>query len=270
MTTSPHPLDRALVDGVAMPRTSVRLALDDAGVARGDGVFETVGVWGGRPFRLGDHLERLARSLEVMALPPTDLDRLIHECESLLGGVRADAALRLFVTATGTRVVALGPAPQRPPLRTLSPQPAPWISAEGIGGAKTMSYAPNMAATRRAQAEGADDALLVSVPDGLVLEGPTFGVTFVRRGVLCVPSTDLGIVDSISRRAVLDAAVAAEVPVVEGGWPLLTLAGVTEVLVSSALRPLTAIRGIVGWTYGASPVGAALGAALARARGVAG
>jgi len=202
-------IPRALIDGLAFPLADAALPLLDDGFARGDGAFETIGVWDGRPFRLADHLARLAGSLAAIGLPAPDLALLEAEARSLLDGVGSmDAALRCYVTASGTRVLTLTARPQRPELRHLVPLPAPWIrplGSYGPAGAKSMSYTPNMASSRAARAAGGDDALLVSL-EGFVLEGPTFGVAWVDHDTVRAPEVALGIVDSITRRTVLDAA----------------------------------------------------------------
>ena len=233
-----------MVNGKRQPLAAASLAITDDGAVRGDGAFETVGVWGGRPFRLADHLQRLTASLTAVALPPVDLDLVAAEAKSLLQGVSDDGALRIYVTASGTRVLTVAPPPQRPDTATLNPQSAPWIRPVGSfppAGAKTMSYGSNMAATRRAQQRGADDALLVSL-EGWVLEGPTFAVLWAADGALYSAPVSLGIVDSISRRTVLELAVDEGLAVVEEPRPLDALLAADEVMVCSAVRALLPIR----------------------------
>lgn len=264
---------RARIDGApAVPLAAAALSLLDAGVSRGDGAFETVGVWGGRPFRLTDHLDRLESSLAALALPPPPRELIRADADGLLDAVTTDAALRIYVTATGTRLLTISPLPDRPDPEVLVSQPAPWIRPTGeysAAGAKSMSYGPNMAASRRAAREGGDDALLVSMPEGHVLEGPTFGIAFAVAGVLHVPDPALGIIDSISRRTVVEVARSQSMEVLVGRWPLTALAEADEVIVSSSLRPATAVRRIDGWTYpGPFPTAARLDAGLqARRRG---
>jgi branched-subunit amino acid aminotransferase/4-amino-4-deoxychorismate lyase len=234
----------AILDGQVGPLADARLGLHDPSLLLGDGAFETVGVWGGRPFRLADHLVRLDASLAVLALPPAPREVLVDEVAVLLDGVTADAALRIHVTAGGTRLLTLRPPPDRPPTVALDPHPAPWVqpaAAGGISAGKTMSYASNTAAGRRARAAGADDALLVSVPDGLVLEGSTFAVLVVVDGIVHAPASDLGIIDSISRRSLLEVAEAEGLAVREVHMPLTALADADEVVISSSLRPATAV-----------------------------
>jgi branched-subunit amino acid aminotransferase/4-amino-4-deoxychorismate lyase len=256
----------AVIDGLRLPLAQAALPLTDDGVARGDGAFETIGVWGGRPFRLPDHLERLGRSLEAIGLPRPDAARLGGEIDLALEGLGSrDAALRLFVIASGTRVVTVSAQPVRAALRHLAPQPAPWIRPPAeypAAGAKTMSYGPNMAATRRAQRDGADDALLLSSA-GHVCEGPTFCVLWVRDGRLCTPAVELGIVDSISRRSLLQAAAELGRDVEEGHWQLEDLEGATEFIACSSVRPVKAVRRVGAWRFdGPTPTADALAAAL--------
>lgn len=260
----------AVVDGVALPFVEARLALTDDGAARGDGAFETVGVWGGRAFRLADHAARLRRSLEVTALPTDAVDRLVTEAEALVaGGGVVDAALRMIVTASGTRVATLTPQPERPLLRHLATLRAPWIRPVGEyapAGAKTLSYGPNMTATRLARRAGAQDALLVA-SEGHVLEGPTFGVLWVRDGVVHAPDPVLGIVDSISRRTVLELAQADGLEVRLVRAPLREPLEAEEVAAVSSIRPLTAVHRVDGTALPTdTPHIKRLAAALAAAR----
>ena len=260
----------AWIDGDVVPLDRARLPLHDEGVVRGDGGFETVGVWDGRPFRFDDHLERLQASLRAIGLPAADEERLRAAAARLLalrGG--RDGALRLYVTAGGAHVALLLPPPRRGPLRHLVPQPAPWIRPLGTyapAGAKTMSYMPNMAATRAARRAGGDDALLCST-EGRVLEGPTFAVLWVAQGVVHAPDLALGVVDSISRRTVLEAAAARDVAVRTGRYELDALATASEVLVCSAVRELRAVTRVGDLELaGATPLAELLGAALRAAR----
>jgi branched-subunit amino acid aminotransferase/4-amino-4-deoxychorismate lyase len=260
----------ALVNGEFATLAEASLALTDEGVARGDGAFETMGVWDGLPFRLDDHLDRLAASLEALSLPHPDRDLLGKEIAELLDGFGArDGAVRVFVTASGTRVVTLTDPPVRIHPRRLEPQPAPWVrplGTYGPAGAKAMSYGPNMAATRAAKAAGADDALLVSL-EGYVLEGPTFCVLWVRDRVLYTPTVELGLVDSISRRTLAALAREQGLEVDEGRYPLETLADAAEVFICSSVRPVVPIMAVGEYTYAEdTPVRDALNQALEERR----
>jgi branched-subunit amino acid aminotransferase/4-amino-4-deoxychorismate lyase len=261
----------AVIDGTSVPLAEATLALTDEGVARGDGAFETVGVWDGRPFRLDAHLERLTASLRAIRLPAPDVAALRRDVDEVCRGLDRDCAVRMFVTASGTHIVTRTPQPARRATRRLSPQPAPWIRPRGSygpAGAKTMSYSPNMHATRAAVADGADDALLVSL-EGYVLEGPTFFVAWVRDGVLFTPDVGLGLVDSISRRTLTELAIGMGHDVEQGRYPLAELAHASEFLLCSSVRPVLAVPEVGEHTFGEdAPVTARLRGALdARRRG---
>jgi branched-chain amino acid aminotransferase len=260
---------RALVDGRAVALDDAVLPITDDGVARGDGVFETIGVWGGRPFRLDDHLDRLAVSSERILLPPPDLGLLRTEALQLLSDVTVDAALRVYVTGSGARVLTVDHQPTGRHAAHLVPQTAPWIrpvAEYAPAGAKTMSYLPNMVASRAARAAGGDDALLVSL-EGHILEGPTFAVCWAAGGVVHAPSTELGIVDSISRRTALEAARDQGLEVVEGAWGLDGLDDAEEVVVSSAVRDVISVRRVADRVFdGPTPVRDALAAAVTARR----
>jgi len=256
----------ALLDGVEQPLADARMAVLDEGVTRGDGAFESVGIWSGRPFRLDQHLARLAGSLAALDLEPPDLPLLTAEAGHLLRGVGdEDGLLRIFLTASGTRLVYVAPQPVRPQTRVLVPQPAPWVrplGTYGPAGAKSMSYAANMAATRAAQRAGGDDALLCSL-EGDVLEGPTFAVMWVVGDALRMAPLELGIVDSVSRRAALEQAAEAGLRIEQGRFPLGSLTEASEVLICSAARDLVAVEQVGDVRLPASsPVGDLLHKAL--------
>lgn len=257
---------RAVIDDELVSLDRASLALTDEGVARGDGAFETLGVWDGRPFRVDAHLARLTGSLTAIGLPAPDLDRVRAAIDRVLDGLGPrDAALRVYVTASGTIVATLTAQPQRGPVRRLVPQPAPWIRPRGTygpAGAKTMSYGPNMAASRAAQRDGGDDALLMSL-EGLVLEGPTFCVLWARDGTLFTPDPALGLVDSISRRTLTALAREDGIAVVHGAYGLDALADADEVMICSSVRDVLTVDEVAEYRRtGPTPLRDRLSAAL--------
>ena len=110
-------------------------------------------------------------------------------------------------------------------------QHSPWL----LPGVKSTSYAVNIAAQEEARRRGADDAVFLSL-EGIVLEGPTSNVWMVEDGTLLTPSLELGILAGVTRGTLLEAAAAAGLPVEEGSYPLIRLAGATEVFISSSVR----------------------------------
>jgi branched-chain amino acid aminotransferase len=256
---------RACINGGALVALDEAcLPMTDEGVTRGYGAVETIAAWGGKPFRVAEHLDRLARSLEAIMLPEPDRPALERDIARALDGVENDALVRLYVTGSGTRVVVASTLPDRPAPRHLVPYVAPWIQPQHVAmsGAKTMSYLPNMLATRTAHRAGGDDALLLSL-HGAVLEGPTFAICWVARDVICAPTTELGIIDSVSRQVVLELARDAGRRVVEGVYGLEDLGQADEVMLCSTGRDLISFELIVDHVFsGPTPVRDALSKGL--------
>ncbi len=235
---------RACVDGEVVPLSEARVPVTDQGFARGHGAVETIAVWDGAAFRLPDHLERLAASAEAILLPRPSLTTLEQDVTRVLDGVTGDAVVRIYVTASSARVVIVEGIPERPAPSHLIPQVAPWVQPRAdalAAGAKTMSTLANVLATKTAQAAGGDDALLIST-NGHVLEGPTFAVCWASDGVIHSPSHQLGLVDSVSQRLVLEIADAIGYRIQTGAYTLDDLGRADEVMASSTSRDLIAIR----------------------------
>jgi branched-subunit amino acid aminotransferase/4-amino-4-deoxychorismate lyase len=257
--------NRVLINGADSEGT---IPVTDSSVLRGDGCFEVLKAYSGRPFALDEHLDRLARSAKALdiALPGR------HELGQWITDIAAtggDCAVRVVVTR-GSAVPGDTPEPvvvvfahpwskEAGPARLL-PVPAPWHAAGvdwELAGAKVLSYAPNMAATRRAVAEGFDDALLTTV-DGTVLEGPTFSVAWVVDEVVETPTLELGILDSITRRVLLDLAGELGLEVVESSWGLERLDDASEVMALSTIREFQPVASVGDRRFGEGPVTARL------------
>lgn len=167
--------------------------VDDLGVTRGDGIFESLSVADGEPVDLQGHLGRLRRSAELMDLPPlcprvleAAVARVVEACaEPQRLSVRVVVTRGVEGEAEPTAWVAATPAPdlsgqRRDGFRAVlldrgldaeAGRRAPWL----LAGVKSLSYAAHAAATREARRRGADEAVFVSA-DGFVLEAPTASV----------------------------------------------------------------------------------------------
>jgi 4-amino-4-deoxychorismate lyase len=239
---------RGLVD----PHEPV-LHADDEAFLRGRGAFETIRVYDGRPFRLDDHLERLAASSDRLDVPEVDTEtfrELAKQAVSAAG--EGDVVLRLYLTpgregesrptalalvstipaaleerrTTGMRMITV-PLGLDPDLRA----EAPWL----LGGVKSTSYAVNMAAEAEARRRGADDAVFLAA-GRIVLEGPVTNVWWRRGRDLFTPALDLGILAGVTRSTLLEEAAGLGYEVREGAYPVDELAGAEEAFTSSSVR----------------------------------
>ena len=229
----------AILDGTVLPAEEARVPATDEGLLRGDGVFEVIRLYGGRPFALDDHLERMGRSAHNLRLP-IDVDAMRADIEALLAEAGAvDAALRVLWTRGGRRLGLIEPIKDRPgelALATVTYAP-PRI----LDGVKSLSYGGNMLATRMAVADGADEALLVT-PHGRVLEAPTssFFCSLDGRTLVTPPLAD-HILDSITRRRLLRVCDIAERPIAAD-----ELGDVQEAFLASTVREVLPVHAIDG------------------------
>jgi 4-amino-4-deoxychorismate lyase len=182
----------------------------DAGAGRGDGIFETLGVNDGRARGIDAHLARLEASALKLDLPAPNPAQWRGAVNALLDALPStgQASIRLVITRgtdpagpptcwlTGTPVA--GDFPERTAgirVVTLSRgyandagEDAPWL----LIGAKTLSYALNMAALRESKRRGADDAVFTST-DGYALEGPTSSLILRQGNTIVTPAVQHGI-----------------------------------------------------------------------------
>src|SRR5919112_2685062 len=199
----------ASVDGGVTAAEDARIPVMDEGLLRGDGGFEVVRLYGGRPFAWRDHLARLGRTCAGLRLE-ADIDALAAEAAALLEQAgEHDALLRLVVTRGGRRIAIVEPLPER--VATARVMTVTYAPTRVLNGLKTLSYAGNMLAGRLAKEQGADEALLVT-PHGRVLEGPTWTFFWVAGGRLHTPPLSDGILDSITRRQLLAECEVTEAP----------------------------------------------------------
>jgi branched-chain amino acid aminotransferase len=243
-----------VVDGQLVPAGEACVPVFDIGLLRGYGCFEALRSYGGVPFRLGPHLDRLEASAEKLGIGLPDR-RLLEEWARDRARRGGDCVVRIVVTGgvsvvnpgTESRTVVFAePIPHVPFAYRVLPLPAPWHSDRsdwGLTGAKTLSYAPNLAASYAARASGYDDALLLG-SDEVVLEGPTYSVGWVRDDAIETPGLNLGILASITRSAVLEIAADLGIAVVEGAFRLGAVLEADEVFCMSTVkevRPITSV-----------------------------
>jgi 4-amino-4-deoxychorismate lyase len=255
----------AMLDGTLADPDAAHIRVDDLGLMRGDGVFETVLVVDGKPRELGPHLDRLARSASMLELPPPDRaawERCVQAVISAWQGPE-EMALKLVYTrgpefgdgtptafamglpiaektlrnrVTGVRAVTLD--------RGYDPEivaRAPWL----LLGAKSLSYAVNMAALRYAEAHDAEEAIFLG-SDGSVLEGPTSNVVIAQGRTLRTTPPSSGVLRGTTQGALFRAAEQA-------GWvtkveplTLPELRSADGLFLASSVRKITRVHTLDG------------------------
>jgi branched-chain amino acid aminotransferase len=235
----------ASVDGAIGPAAEATIPVSDEGLLRGDGAFEVIRLYRGRPFALEDHYARLERTCAGLRLP-LDTDVLRAEVTALLAAHGdADALLRLVLTRGGRRIAIIEALPGRPASQSVAT--VTYAPTRVLDTLKTLSYGANMLAGRMAREAGADEALFVT-PHGRVLEGPTWTLFWAKRGRLYTPPLEHGILHSITRGRLVRAG--------HGEERLTTLddlRGADEAFIASTVREVMPISALDGRPFPQAP-----------------
>jgi len=229
----------------------VRIPPFDRGHNFGDGIYEYVRAYGGRPFMLAEHLARFERSAREIRmdppLPRERLDEIVREAIARAGGDVTDA---YFQATRGAPAFRNHPFPEgAEPIFFLHAKPArartPEERARGVSAVlapderwarcdiKSLNLLPNVLAAQKAKEAGAYEAIFVR--DGRVTECAHSSVLAVMEDVLrTAPLTD-NILPSITRAEVLRLAREEGVPVEERAFSPEELRRATECIIASTV-----------------------------------
>ena len=251
------------VDGEYVDSDAAQLPADDLAVLRGYGIFDFTRTYGGHPFRLDAHLQRLQRSAELilleLPLPLAEIRDVALETLARNGYPgRDEARLRLVVTG-GDSPDDITPAGVSRLLVLVTPfaaQPAERYRdgvklitnrlERALPEAKTIEYVSAIMAQRRARQAGAVEAIYVD-GQGHALEGTTTNLFAVLDGRLVAPVD--GILYGVTRQAVLELA-AARMPVEQRALPLEELLRADEVFITSSSKEVCPVRQVDETRFG--------------------
>jgi branched-chain amino acid aminotransferase len=263
------------IDGSLSPPEGAKVSVYDRGFLYGDAVFEVLRTYGGVPFALGEHLARLGRSADRVAIAlPVDQAALRGEVERAVAAAGNDESYVRIVVTRGSGPLSLDPDTAGTPLRVILVEPvtAPprELYARGIvavtvrtrrvvddtaaAGAKVSNYLPNLLALRQAKAQGGGEALVVDAL-GHVVEGASSNVFVVAGGRLATPPESAGILAGITRAYVLGAAGRLGIGVDERALRPEDLYGAEEVFITSSIREVLPVVRVDQATIGTGAPG---------------
>ncbi|HLG42966.1 MAG TPA: D-amino acid aminotransferase [Planctomycetota bacterium] len=219
-------MKQVYLNGRFIPFDQGRVSVEDRGFQFGDGAYEVIRVYSGRPFRLRPHLERLARTLQGLEIPTPEPTEKIEGVVREFSAEAPESMVYLQVTrgaaprnhafprdAKPTFVAYAMDAKADPPGRAYSLATVPddrWAHCD----LKTICLLSNVLAKQKAARAGADEALFVR-DDGAVTEGASSNAFLVRDGALYTHPATNRILNGISRLALIELAQASGLRVFE-------------------------------------------------------
>ncbi|HEY7131956.1 MAG TPA: aminotransferase class IV [Candidatus Limnocylindrales bacterium] len=269
MTTTPR---HVWVDGRVVPADEPVLTAFDRGFQLGDGIFETLRARGSRPTELDEHVARLRRSAEGLAIPLPDdiqatLARAIDELIATegLGGPDGDASVRITVSRGAYYSRGLLPPDELPAPTVVvqawavPPTPASHLEVglhvvasavrrdpeSPLNALKTTSRADYVHARIEARSAGADDALFLTI-DGFLSEATSANLFLVRESRLATPSLACAILPGTTRDWILRWASSVGLAPEEGLLTVRDLVEADEAFLSSSVAgilPVTRFQG---------------------------
>ncbi len=258
---------RVHIGGRVCPPDQAKISVFDRGFLYGDSVYETIGTVGGRLFAPELHLDRLERSADRLGLRLPPRAQIEHAvAETLAAAANPESRVRIVVTR-GAGKLDLDPATVDDPQLVVyvEPRGGPTLQMYENGVAveivsvtrnspgaidpavKSGNYLNNVLALGEARRRsGAHEAILCA-GNGSVAEGSSSNVFMVKGGQLRTPGVEVGILSGVTRRKVLDLAIASGLPCVEVAFMSPDdLRGADEAFLTSAVRgilPVTTVDG---------------------------
>lgn len=275
------------VDGQLGDEKSARISVLDRGFLYGDSVYEVLRTYGGEPFALAEHMARLERSAELLAISlPLSRAELEAEMRRTIEAAGNDESYVRLIITRGGGPIGLDPALAVDPTRVIivtalrTPDEevyergvkislvAAGRSAEGQlpAGAKSGNYLTNLLALRIAKERGAHEALLLDA-HGRICEGSSSNVFVVQGGTIRTPPLEVGILEGITRRKVLTLAESLGHPVEETHLEASDLEKAEEVFITSTIREVLPVTQVDERKVGdgrPGPIAKALRAAFPR------
>lgn len=247
------------LDGALVPPEEARVSIFDRGFLYGDSIYEVIRTYGGRPFELPRHLDRLEGSAARIALSlPWSRERITAELSRTLAAAgNPESQVRLVVTR-GSGDLGLDPALAAHPMALLivtalhGPPASAYrdgVKAQLVGmqrdravdpRAKTGNYLTNLLALKTAREAGAYEALLVD-REGRVTEGTQSNLFVFRGGELQTPPIETGILEGITRAVVVEVARSLGIPFREVELFPDDVLSADEAMVTGSVRELVPV-----------------------------
>jgi branched-chain amino acid aminotransferase len=210
------------LNGRFVPEAEATVSIFDRSFLYGDGLFEVMRVFRGKPFRWADHMERLRRGAAFVKIQPPFLESELHKAALQLveQNTLPEALLRITLSRgvghrgyspkgadNPTLTMTLHPAPgadgQPPPAGRVITASFRLPANEALAQFKTCNKLPQVMARAEADAAVADEALLLNT-NGEIVEGSSSNLFWIAEGKVCTPPLTSGILAGVTRIVVLE------------------------------------------------------------------
>jgi len=250
------------LNGSYLPLQEAKVSVLDRGFLFGDGVYEVIPVYYGKPFRLDSHLQRLDNSLAAIRLPNPHSRSEWRDIFAPLVAADKNQYLYLQITrgAAEKRDHAF-PENTAPTVFTMCADIVPFAGTQdGIAAvtmddsrwrlchAKTITLLANILHRQAAVDQGGGEAILIK--DGNVTEGAASNVFAVLDGVLVTPAPSPALLSGITREVILELAQKNAIPCRESAISVAELNSASEIWVTSSIRELIAVVELDGAVVG--------------------
>jgi aminodeoxychorismate lyase len=216
------------LNGHFVPEAEALIPVNDRGFMYGDGLFETVRVVNGRPFRLAQHLERMTRGADFLKIkPPFAPKELQQFAEQLIEQNQMPEAILRVTLTRGPGKRGYTPKAEGNPTVVMTLHAAPssetavhWslitssfhvLAADPLSSFKTLNKLTHVMARAEAVARDADEALLINT-NGEVAETASGNLFWVYDDKICTTPTGRGVLPGITRAVVLEICQALGLP----------------------------------------------------------
>ena len=251
------------LNGSLIPRSQARISALDYGFLYGFGLFETMRAYGGQVFRLDSHLNRLARSAEILGLPIEALDLKGAVMDTIHANKLSEARVRITISIGEGGMVPDPSTCRQPTVLIVAGYYKPYPeqvyekgfravvssirrnSQSPLSRLKSANYLENMLAKQEARAAGVDEAICLN-EKGLLAEASMSNIFLVNDGILRTPGEQSGILPGITREVVLELASQLDINTFEQDIRLDELFQTQEAFLTNSLMeimPLTEIDG---------------------------
>lgn len=248
--------------------SKAKVSVFDHGFLYGDGIYETLRAYNRVVFKIDEHIERLFRSASMISLKiPQSADEIKRAVyKTIMANGQNDAYIIRISISRGTGTIGLDPELCPKPTFVIISRPFKEYPKEyyekgvkiaivnvrrNFKGAlnpqiKSLNFLNNILAKIESKNKGAYEAIMLN-HRGYIAEGTITNIFFVNNNILCTPSLDVGILDGITRRIILDLAKGLKIKTKEGKFTRRYLYNAQEVFISNTtmeVMPVTEIDNI--------------------------